>query len=292
MTFTSILSLILTLVIACAPAKAPVQDDEYTKPFPSFRIADNLYYVGTKGVASYLITTPEGHTLINSNVEAGVPLLRTSVESLGFKFNDIRILLISHAHWDHNAASATIKKLTGAKYMVMEGDVPVIESGGKSDFQYGHDPDAHYAPTTVDRVLRDGDKVKLGNAELTAHLTPGHTKGCTTWALKVKDGDKTRNVVIIGSPNVNPGYKLVDNKVYPEMAKDFEKTFTVLKSLPVDYFLGAHGSYFDLETKYARMKAGSATAFIDPEGYKKYVTEREQAFRRELAKQNRKASSQ
>ena len=291
MNFTSILSLLLTLVIASASAKAPVQD-EYTVPFPSFRIADNLYYVGTKGVASYLITTRQGHILINSNVEAGVPLLRTSVESLGFKFSDIKILLISHAHWDHNAASATIKKLTGAQYMVMEGDVPVIESGGKSDFQYGQDPDAHYAPTTVDRVLRDGDKVKLGNAELVAHLTPGHTRGCTTWTMKVKDGEKTRNVVIIGSPNVNPGYKLVDNKVYPEMAKDFERTFTVLKSLPVDYFLGAHGSYFDLETKYAQMKAGSATVFIDPEGYKKYVTEREQAFRRELAKQGGKPSSQ
>lgn len=291
MSFTSILSLLLTLVIACAPAKAPVQD-EYTVPFPSFRIADNLYYVGTKGVASYLITTREGHILINSNVEAGVPLLRTSVESLGFKFSDIKILLISHAHWDHNAASATIKKLTGAKYMVMEADVPVIESGGKSDFQYGHDPDAHYAPTTVDRVLRDGDKVKLGNAELVAHLTPGHTKGCTTWTMKVKDGEKTRSVVIIGSPNVNPGYKLVDNKVYPEMAKDFERTFTVLKSLPVDYFLGAHGSYFDLETKYAQMKAGSATVFIDPEGYKNYVSEREQAFRKELAKQSGNTSSQ
>lgn len=292
MNFASILSLILTLFIACAPAKAPVQD-EYTVPFPSFRIADNLYYVGTKGVASYLITTREGHILINSNVEAGVPLLRTSVESLGFKFNDIKILLISHAHWDHNAASATIKKLTGAKYMVMEADVPVIVSGGKSDFHYGHEPDAQYAPTTVDRVLRDGDQVKLGSAVLTAHLTPGHTKGCTTWTMKVKDeAGKTRDVVIIGSPNVNPGYNLVDSKVYPEMAKDFERTFAVLKSLPVDYFLGAHGSYFDLETKYAQMKAGSAAVFIDPEGYKKYVADREQAFRTELAKQTGKTSAQ
>jgi len=287
MNFTSILSLILTIALASASAKAPVQD-EYTVPFPAFRIVDNLYYVGTKGVASYLITTPQGHILINSNVEAGVPLLRTSVESLGFKFSDIKILLISHAHWDHNAASATIKKLTGAKYMVMEGDVPVIESGGKSDFHYGNEPDALYAPTSVDRVLHDGDEVKLGGAVLTARLTPGHTKGCTTWTMKVKDAAKTRDVVIIGSPNVNPGYNLVDSKVYPQMAKDFERTFAVLKSLPVDYFLGAHGSYFDLETKYARMKAGSATVFIDPEGYKTYVTDREQAFRSELARQKSK----
>jgi metallo-beta-lactamase class B len=287
MNSTSILSLILTLLLAIVPAKAPVQDD-YAVPFPAFRIADNLYYVGTKGVASYLITTPQGHILINSNVEAGVPLLRASVESQGFKFSDIKILLISHAHWDHNAASATIKKLTGAKYMVMEGDVPVIESGGKSDFHYGNEPEALYAPASVDRVLHDGDEVKLGGAVLTARLTPGHTKGCTTWTMKVKDGVKTRDVVIIGSPNVNPGYNLVDSKVYPQMAKDFERTFAVLKSLPVDYFLGAHGSYFDLETKYARMKDGSATVFIDPEGYKNYVAEREQAFRSELARQKSK----
>lgn len=290
--FTSILALILTLLLASAPAKAPAQDDEYTQPFPSFRIAGNLYYVGTKGVASYLITTSQGHILINSNVEAGVPLLRTSVESLGFKFSDVKILLISHAHWDHDAASATVKKLTGAKYMVMEGDVPVVESGGKSDFQYGNDPEAHYPPAKVDRVLRDGDEVKLGNAVLTARLTPGHTKGCTTWTMQVKDGSKTRDVVIIGSPNVNPGYKLVDNKVYPGITQDFERTFSVLKSLPVDYFLGAHGAYFDMETKYARMKAGDATVFIDPAGYKNYLADREQAFRRELAKQSGKTSSQ
>jgi metallo-beta-lactamase class B len=288
MNFTSILSLILTLALAGVTTKAPAQDD-YTVPFPAFRMADNLYYVGTKGVASYLITTPQGHILINSNVEAGVPLLRSSVESLGFKFSDIKILLVSHAHWDHVAASATIKKLTGAKYMVMEGDVPVVESGGKNDFQYGSDPSTLYPPTNVDRILRDGDEVKLGDAVLKAHLTPGHTKGCTTWTMKVKDGARTRDVVIIGSPNVNPGYKLVDSKVYPEMTQDFERTFKVLKSLPVDYFLGAHGSYFDLETKYAQMKAGSSTVFIDSEGYKNYVADRERAFLRELAKQKRES---
>ena len=184
-----------------------------------------------------------------------------------------------------NMAIATIKKLTGAKYMVMDQDVSVVESGGKTDFQYAGDPTTLYPATKVDRVLHDGDEVKLGDAVLTARLTPGHTKGCTTWTMKVKEGSQTRDVVIIGSPNVNPGYKLVDNAQYPGIAADFEKTFRVLKSLPVDYFLGAHGSYFDMETKYKQFKAGVATAFIDPEGYKAYVTEREQAFRRELAKQ-------
>jgi metallo-beta-lactamase class B len=281
----SLLMIIVLIVAANDSYKpAPLQND-WTEPFPAFRIAGNLYYVGSRGLASYLITTPEGHILINSNMEANVPMIRTSVETLGFKFSDIKILLISHAHWDHCAASATIKRLTGAKYMVTEGDVGVVESGGKSDFQYGTDPTALFTATKVDRVLHDSDEVKLGDATLTARLTPGHTRGCTTWTMKVNDGSKARDVVIIGSPNVNPGYKLVGNTVYPGITEDYEKTFRVLKSLPVDYFLGAHGSYFDLETKYPKFKAGDASAFIDPAGYKNYVEEREQAFRRELKKQ-------
>ena len=273
------------VIAVIVPARyAPVQND-WTEPFPAFRIAGNLYYVGSKGLASYLITTPEGHILINSDLEANVPLIRASMESLGFKFSDIKILLISHAHWDHCAASAEIKRLTGAKYMVMDADVDVVESGGKTDFQYGNDPANLFPPTKVDRVLRDGDQVKLEETVLTARLTPGHTKGCTTWTMKVNDGSKLRDVVIVGSPNVNPGYKLVGNKEYPRITEDFEKTFSVLKSLSCDYFLGAHGVYFDLEKKYAQLKAGNSTVFIDPAGYKAYVADREQAFRRELQKQ-------
>jgi metallo-beta-lactamase class B len=278
------LSMILALIVTASEAPPPVQQD-WTEPFPAFCIAGNLYYVGSKGLASYLITTPEGHILINSNFEGSVPMIRASVESLGFKFNDIKILLISHAHSDHCAGSATIKQLTGAKYMVMEGDVDVVESGGKNDFQYGNDRTSLYAPTKVDRVLHDGDRVKLGDATLTARLTPGHTKGCTTWTMIVNDGLKQRDVVIIGSPNVNPGYKLVGNTAYPRITEDFEKTFRVLKSLPVDYFLGAHGSYFGLEEKYPRFITGNVTAFFDPRGYKNYVDERELMFQMELRKQ-------
>jgi metallo-beta-lactamase class B len=268
-----------------SPDNSRAQSNDWTEPFPPFKIAGNLYYVGSKGLANYLITTSEGHILINSDMEENVPLIRASVENLGFKFTDIKILLISHAHWDHDAASDTIKKLTGAKYMVMDADVSVVESGGKADFQYGNDPTTLYKPTKVDRVLRDGDEVKLGGTVLVAHLTPGHTKGCTTWTLKVAEGGKTYDVVIIGSPNVNPGYRLVNNTTYPRIAEDYQKTFKVLKSLSCDIFLGAHGNYFGLDTKYPRLKIEGLSVFIDPAGYKKYVEEKEQEFKKELAKQ-------
>jgi metallo-beta-lactamase class B len=258
---------------------------DWTTPFPPHRVVGNVYYVGSKGLASYLITTPEGHILINSSMEANVPLIQESVEKLGFKFSDVKILLISHAHWDHCAGSARVKELTGAKYMVMDADVPVVESGGKTDFQYGNSPDNLYKPAKVDRVLHNGDEVKLGGVVLVAHKTPGHTKGCTTWTMKVPDGGKTYDVVIVGSPNVNPGYKLVNNAAYPQIAQDYEQMFRVLKALPCDVFLGAHGAYYGMADKFARLKEGAANPFVDPEGYKSYVAEREQTFRTEWKKQ-------
>jgi metallo-beta-lactamase class B len=281
----SIAALLLLMTFFFSTRVSAQDPPEWTEAFVPFRIADNLYYVGSKGLASYLITTPSGHILINSSLEFSVPLIRNSVEKLGFKFREIRILLISHAHWDHDAGSALIKKLTGAKYMVMDADVPVVESGGKTDFQYGSSPESQYPATRVDRVLHDGDEVKLGKAALVAHLTPGHTKGCTTWTMKVGEKGKKYDVVIVGSPNVNEGYKLVGNAKYPTIAQDYERMFRVLKSLPCDYFLGAHGNYFGMLSKVARMKPGADSPFIDPEGYKKYVAEREHAFRKELAKQ-------
>jgi metallo-beta-lactamase class B len=280
----AIVTVLLMLNALLSPLRAQANPD-WTEPFPPFHIAGNLYYVGSKGLANYLITTPRGHILINSDLESSVPLIRASVEKLGFKFSDIKILLISHAHWDHDGGSAQVKRLTGAKYMVMDADVPVVESGGKADFQYGSSPASLYPPTKVDRVLHDGDEVKLGSATLVAHLTAGHTKGCTTWTMKVVQGGKSYDVVIVGSPNVNEGYKLVENSSYPQIASDYERTFRVLKSLPVDIFLGAHGDYFDMKTKYPRFEKGDATAFIDPVGYKAYVADREAAFRAELAKQ-------
>lgn len=275
----------LILTLAFAGVSLAQGSPEWTEPFPPHRVIDNIYYVGSKGLASYLVTTPQGHILINSSLEASVPLIRDSVEKLGFRFNDIKILLISHAHWDHCAGSAAIKELTGATYMVMDADAPEIEAGGKGNFQYGDSPNSRYPPVKVDRVLRDGDQVKLGDTVLVAHLTPGHTKGTTTWTTQAREGGKTYNVVIIGSPNVNAGYKLVDNALYPQIAADYERMFAVLKSLPGEVFLGAHGNYYGMEEKFTRRTAGGANPFIDPEGYKRYVAEKEQAFRSELQKQ-------
>jgi metallo-beta-lactamase class B len=280
------LTIAITLVVLGLAGPTPAQTTpDWTEPFPPHHIIGNVYYVGSRGLASYLVTTPKGHILINSSLESSVPLIRESVEKLGFHLSDVRILLISHAHWDHCAGSALLKKTTGARYFVMEEDVAVVESGGKTDFQYGASPDTHYPPTKVDRALRDRDQVRLGGAVLVAHLTPGHTKGTTTWTLKASDGGKSYDVVIVGSPNVNPGYKLVNNPQYPQIAEDYERTFKVLTSLPCDIFLGAHGSYYGMEGKFALMKAGEGNPFVDAGGYKSYVEERKRAFREELRKQ-------
>lgn len=271
---------------SCAGQMCAQQAEDWTQPFPPHRVIANIYYVGSRGLASYLITTPQGHILINSNLQESVGQIQESIEKLGFHFRDVRILLISHAHFDHCAGSAKLKELTGACLMVMDADVSVVESGGKQDFQYGHSKQMWYPQAKVDRVLHDGDEVRLGDTVLVAHLTPGHTKGTTTWTTKVSEGGKIREVLIVGSPNVNPGYQLVHNEAYPEIAQDYERTFRVLDALPCDVFLGAHGSYYGMEEKYARLKNAPTNPFIDPQGYRKYIAEREQAFRTELNKQS------
>jgi metallo-beta-lactamase class B len=271
------------LAATSAPAMAA---NEYLVPFPAHHVVANIYFVGSKGQANYLITTRAGNILVNSGLEANVPMIKDSIAKLGFKYSDTKILLISHAHFDHDAGGAQVVKDTGAKYEVMDADVPTVESGGKKDFQYGDKGGENlYPPVKVGRVLHDGDTVSLGGTVMTAHLTPGHTRGCTTWTLKVKDGGKTLDVAIVGSPNVNKGYVLVGNTLYPGIVQDFEKTFKVLKALPVDVFLGAHGDYYGMPAKYAQMKPGAPNPFIDPAGYKAYIANREDAYRKELARQ-------
>jgi metallo-beta-lactamase class B len=275
------------LALAFGHAVCAQGNADWTTPIAPFRIADGLYYVGSKDLASYLVVTREGNILINSSLESSPGLIRNSVEQLGFKYGDIKILLISHAHWDHDAGSARVIKETGAKYMVMDGDVPVVESGGATDFAYASSP---YPKAKVDRVLHDGDEVKLGDAVLVAHKTPGHTRGCTTWTMKAKQsGGKTLNVVIVGSWNVNPGFRLVDKPgqpaSYPGIANDYRKTFALLQKLPCDIFLGAHGAYFNMMEKLSRASRDGESVWIDPEGYKAAVAERQKAFEAELQKQ-------
>jgi metallo-beta-lactamase class B len=267
---------ILVSLFASAAGLLAQQTADWHRELPAFKIAGNLYYVGTADLAVYLVNTPQGNILINTDYKQDVPAIKKGIEQLGFKYSDTKILLISHAHGDHDEATALVRQETGATLMVMDADVADEQSTAPGR------PGAH-----VDRVLHDGDKVELGGSTLVAHLTPGHTKGCTTWTMQVRDGARSLDAVIVGSPNVNQGYILVGNKTYPEIAHDYVKTFEVLKSLPCDLFLGAHGAYFGLLAKYDRMKAGAADAFIDPKGYQAYVAEREKAFQTEWSKQQR-----
>ena len=265
-------------------------DPDWTTQLPPFRIAGNLFYVGSRDLASYLIATDMGLILINSNLATSPPQIRASVEKLGFQWRQVKILLISHAHYDHCAGSAQILKETGAQYMVMDADADDIQTGGKSNFYYANRPEFHYPPSKVGRKLRGGDQVQLGKTTLTAHKTAGHTKGCTTWTVETAvipgHSEQSYKAVIIGSPYVLPGYNLIDDPKYPQMAADFRQQFATLKSLPCDLFLGAHGGYFNLLEKYARLKAAPATnPFVDPKGYQDFVADSEKAFETELAKQ-------
>jgi metallo-beta-lactamase class B len=253
---------------------------DFNKPFPPHKVIGNVYYVGSEQLASFLITTPAGHILINSDFEATVPVIRAAVEKLGFRFADIKILLGSHAHGDHMEGDALIKQLTGAQVMAMEQDVPALRAmtpGNK--------------PHPIDRILKDGEEVKLGNTTLTAHLTAGHTKGCTTWTLKTEEGGKTYNVVILGSVGVNPGYVLVNNKDYPQIADDYIRSFKVLRSLPSDAFLGAHGSFYRMAEKYARLEKGGPNPFIDADGLKAHLDLQEKAFYSRLDEQKKAAGN-
>jgi metallo-beta-lactamase class B len=274
-------------LLLVAPRLPAQTNPDWTTPIAPFHIAGNLYYVGSKDLASYLIVTSEGDILINSSLESSVPMIRASIEQLGFKFKDIKILLISHSHGDHDAGSAELIRQTGAKYMVMDGDVSVVESGGATDFAYAKDT---YAPAKVNRILHDGDSVKLGGTMLIAHKTAGHTRGCTTWTMQVKEAGRPLDVVIVGSWNVNPGWRLVDRPnqpaSYPGIAADYRRTFATLKGLQCDIFLGAHGAYFAMLAKLDRIKAGAnENVWIDPSGYQAAVAEREQAFETELKRQ-------
>ncbi|HSP66946.1 MAG TPA: subclass B3 metallo-beta-lactamase [Bryobacteraceae bacterium] len=276
--FKHVLCMLVALVAASAQTKQAKQaKTDWNTPFPAHKVIGNVYYVGSSELASFLITTPQGHILINSDFEATIPVIRASVEKLGFKFTDIKIILGSHAHGDHMEGDALAKELSGARVMAMEQDVPWLRKmtpGGK--------------PHPIDQVLKDGAQVTLGGTTLTAHLTAGHTPGCTTWTTKAEENGKSYNVLIVCSVGFNPGYVLVNNKDYPSIADDYVRSFKLLRTLPVDVFLGAHGSFYGLQAKYARLQQGGANPFIDPAGFKAYVDDKEKAFNAELAAQKAK----
>ena len=252
-------------------------------PIKPFKIIGNVYYVGLSDQTSYLITTPQGHFIIDATWEGGVPEIRKSIERLGFKAKDVKYVLNAHAHSDHVAGLAALKELTGGKVLAMSGDVPTIQNGGASDSADGK---PQWPPVHVDQALHDGEQLKLGGVTMVAHLTPGHTKGCTSWSTVAEENGKKYNVVFICSMRVNPGVALVNNKKYPNIAEDFQKGFNTLRSLPCDIFLASHGNQFGMTERIKRMEQNpGVNPFIDPEGYQNYIATYERAFQDELKKQ-------
>jgi len=267
---------LLVFAVALLPFVAIAQPKGWNDPFPPHRVMDNLYYVGTKELASFLITTPQGHILMNSDYESSVPVIRASVEQLGFKFSDIKILIAGHAHPDHVEGDALVKELTGAQVVVGRVDAPATKEfrpGGKEH--------------PIDRLVDDGDTVTLGGTTLTAHMLPGHTKGCLAWTTDLKEGGKTYHALIECSLN-GQFLKYVGNTDYPGIVEDMRATYKKARELPVDVFLSSHASFYCLDKKYAKLMTrgeGDPNPFIDPEGYKAHVDEYEKSFEAALAKQ-------
>jgi metallo-beta-lactamase class B len=267
---------------------------DWTTPLQPFRIAGNLYYVGSRDLAAYLVTTPAGNILINSNLESSPPQIHAAVEQLGFKWADTKILLSSQAHYDHVAGAAQVLRETHAKYEVMEGDVKVVEQGGgPASFDL---PDSHFPRAHVDKVLHDGDKITLGGATVVAFRTAGHTQGCTTFTIRVTEGGKELLVVIVGGWSSNPGVRYVSAQgkpaSYPDIVQDFEHTFATYESLPADIFLGAHGVYFNMLGKLDKGAGTNPSQWIDRDGYKAAIAKAHANFEAELAKQKAVRSPQ
>ena len=272
-------------------------DPSWTTAIAPFQIADNFYYVGSQDLASYLVVTPRGNILINANLASSPPQIRASVEKLGFHWSDTRTLLNSQAHFDHMAGVAQVVRETHAKNMVMDGDASVIETGGRTDFLAPSPNVPGFSPAHVDRILHDGDTVRLGGVTLTAHKTAGHTRGCTTWTMRShipgEPAGVMRNIVIVGGTGfwseyhfaATPGHPLS----YPGIVQDFQHTFTVLQGLPCDIFLGAHGQYFGMLAKLKRYPQQGPRVFIDPDGYKEYVARARQTFEQALHKEQASA---
>lgn len=246
--------------------------EQQNRQFPAHKIIGNLYYVGTESLSSFLVTTPEGHVLINSIFERNIPTIQDSVQKLGFKFEDIKLVLGSHAHGDHMEGDGLAVKLTGARAMAMAEDIPQLQTM--------RSPAGVARPTY--EALRDGSEVRLGSMTLTAHHTPGHTPGCTTWTMKVQEGGRTYDVLIIGSIGINPGTNLVGN---PQLVSQYRQSIKFLRSARVDVPLGSHPGMYSMAEKYAKLKPGGPNPYIDPEGFQNEITIQEAALNNELKRQ-------
>lgn len=279
--------LCLLFVLLCSTSGFAQPDEtsrSWNQPVKPFRIIGNIYYVGASDISSFLIVTPKGHILLDSGFLETVPQIQENVVQLGFRLEDVKILINSHAHYDHAGGLAQLKRLTGATLMTSEADAALLAAGGKGDPNFGDR--FLFEPVKADRILRDGDKVKLGDVTMVAHLTPGHTKGNTTWAMTVNEDKQRYNVVFAGSTTA-PGYKLVNNPNYPQIVADYRRTFQVLKSLPCDVFLAPHGNFFELLTKSKLLEQGQKpNPFIDSKGYKEFLEDTEKAFEKELERQS------
>jgi metallo-beta-lactamase class B len=272
--------LILPLAV-CATVFAQT-NPAWRRPFPPYKIAGNLYYVGTEDLACFLFVTPAGDILVNTGLADSTPLIRESFRKLGFRLEDVKILLTMQAHYDHVAAMSEIRKITGAKVYITEADAPVLEDGGKSD-PYLTGPEYRFAPVNVDRRLKDGDVVSLGGTELKVILTPGHTRGSVSYATSLMDQGQKRSVLLA---NINTVVMpLVGNRKYPQIAEDYERAYATQRRLTPDIWAGAHAGQYDMA---AKVKAGS---FVDPQGYKQTIEHYYSLFRETLEKE-RKAAPQ
>ena len=261
----------------------------WNQPIPPVRIADNLYYVGAAGVSSFLITTPQGDILIDGGFRETAPEIEASIRKLGFRVEDVRILLNTHEHFDHAGGLAALKAATHARLLVNPAAVPLLKSGGRGDFAY-HDRFL-FPPVMPDGLLKDGEPVSLGGVALVPHFTPGHTRGCTTWTMIVKQGGRPLHVVIACSLSA-PEYQLVNNAAYPNIVADYTASFSKLRQLPCDIFLSPHSWDFDLEAKAKAVVRGRADAFVDPSSYRRYIDKSEAALRSQIAAQTAKRQIQ
>ena len=276
--------LIVTAFAFASPSMAQI-DPEWTRPFPPFRIIGNVYWVGSYDLSSYLVTTPQGNIIINTGVGDTANQIKASVEQLGFKITDTKILTATHGHWDHVAGIAELKKMTGARLVVSEPDKDLFETGGKADFRFGDDPSAHFEPVKVDGTFKDNDTISLGGTVLTAHHHPGHTKGATSFTLNVQESGKTYRVVIANMGSINPGVTVTGMPKYPTVGEDYAKTFKAQKDMPIDVWLASHASQFKLHEKYKPGDPYDPNRFVDPAGFKAAVEQLEKVYRAQLEKE-------